>query len=142
MIVFINQKCRTIEYVRSDSSNSTIPTTALIKVILNFLCNAITALLGYSAVSSRLQSNYAEELNNYFSCESSGIGANKICARTYEALYSPLPLSVSFFLLGTLYLGVNILYAVNVTEIYKCIRNKTCSSAFPTIATYSTEDNL
>ena len=91
----------------------------------SFLCYAVVNSIGLSGLASLQlsQSQYANELMNYFICESSRISPNKVCERSFEDFLNPLPTTLSLFLIGTLFQLLILLYVINFKEVYRGIKH-------------------
>ena len=114
-----------IQGEKSDHGNSFIPTTTLIKVLATFLCYTTVNVIALAGIVSQLnvEDEFAEELREYFICESTGVDPNRTCDRSFENLYNPWPSIVAVFLAGILYQPFGLLYIINLRNVYHSIRH-------------------
>ena len=82
----------------------------------SFVCYAVVNSIGLFGLASLQlsQSQYIDELTNYFICESSG---SNQCKRSFEKFFSPVSTTVAIFLVGTLFQLVILLYVIDVKEV-------------------------
>ena len=90
-----------------------------------FFCDTVINSVGLFGLASLQlsQSQYTDELTNYFNCESSGSNEIKVCERSFEDILNPLPTTIVFFLTGILVQLLILLYVINLREVYRGVKH-------------------